>query len=234
MRPTKRTSALVATVCVCALGISTLASVAERASVNAAPVTIAYRGGSQALKNTKQLWVKVPAAAQPGDLLVLIASANRTDVPVTAPAGWNRLDRVVDGTLQSLVWWRKAVAGDAGVGQPVSATATTKLMAHMLAYSGTAATPILAYAKGAEPGTTASHTTPTVNVATAGSRLLSYWSDKTNTATGWTSPSDVVRRLQSVGSGSSRLTALSGDGGGAAAVGSAGGITARSSVSSAM
>ena len=53
------------------------------------------------------------------------------------------------------------------------------------AYSGSSG--VSARAQTVESLTSTQHTTPTVTVGTAGSTLVSYWSDKTSDATGWRS-----------------------------------------------
>ena len=114
----------------------------------------------------------------------------------------------------------------------MTASLTTKTDVQLLAYSGVAAgAPIQAFAVATEPGTTASHRTPTVSVTSPGGWLVSYWADKTGTNTGWTTPAGVTRRMQSVGTGGGHIGSVSGDSGGAVGVGTAGGIAATSSVS---
>jgi hypothetical protein len=165
--------------------------------------------------------------------MLLLDTGNRTDVQLSGPAGWERLDTVSDSSPQSAVWWRKAVApADAGATVAVQTTLNTKLDAHLLVYSGSAASRIAARAAAAEPGLTAAHTTPTVTVPASGGWLISYWSDRSPSESGWASPADVLRRFQTVGTGDGRVTALSGDSGRPLAGGTAGGITATSTVTS--
>jgi PKD repeat protein len=68
-------------------------------------------------------------------------------------------------------------------------------------------------------------TTPTVNVSTAGSALVSYWADKSNDNTGWTLPAEVTLRHQAIGSGNGRVTSALTDSG-PMGTGPAGGLTA--------
>ena len=192
---------------------------------------VAYRAGATKTVNATKAAVTVPAAVRAGDAMLLLVSANRVDSTLAAPAGWTRLQQVTDSTMQSALWWRTATATDPGSTVTVTASVTTKTDVQLLAYSGTAATPVAAFAALAEPGTTASHRTPTVSVTSPGAWLVSYWADKTGTSTGWTSPAGVTRRLQSVGTGGGHIASLTGDSGGPVAAGTAGGIAATSTVS---
>jgi arylsulfatase A-like enzyme len=207
---------------------------ATRTLVVGMPSTVTYRGGATKSVNATRATVTVPAGVRAGDALLLLVSANRTDSKLGVPAGWTRLQTATDGTIQSAVWWRLAGAADAGSALTVTATLTTKTDVQLLAYSGAAASPIAAFAVATEPGTGASHRTPTVSVGASGGWLVSYWADKTGTATGWTGPAGTTRRLQSVGSGGGHITSLSVDSGGPVSVGTAGGLSATSSVSSNM
>jgi arylsulfatase A-like enzyme/PKD repeat protein len=197
------------------------------------PSTVVYRGGARTTVNAKQATVRVPAAVRAGDALLLLVSANRIDSTLGGPAGWTLLRRVTDSTMQSAVWWREATATDAGTPVSVTATLYTKTDVHLLAYGGITGPVIQTFAVATEPGTTAVHRTPTVAV-TAPGWLVSYWADKTGTATGWTVPQGVVVRLQSVGTGGGRITSLSADSGAEVSTDTAGGITASSSAASNM
>jgi len=193
------------------------------------PSAVAYRGGAARTVNATAAPVTVPATVRVGDALLLLVTANRIDSTLGVPAGWTRLQRVTDGTIQSAVWWRVASSTDAGSVVRVTTTLTTKTDVQLLAYSGTAGSAIAGFAVATEPGNTASHRTPTVSVSAPGRWLVSYWADKTGAATGWTGPAGVTRRLQSVGTGAGRITSLSGDSAGPVGVGTAGGLTATSS-----
>ena len=205
---------------------------ATRAVAVGAPSAVAYRGGATKSVNATRAPVTVPAAVRAGDVLLLLVSANRVDSTMGVPAGWTRLQRASDGTIQSAAWWRLATGTDAGSTVTVTQTLITKTDVQLLAYTGASASAVQAFAVAAEPGTTASHRTPTVSVTSPGGWLVSYWADRTGTATSWTTPAGVTRRLQSVGTGGGHVTSLSGDSGGAVAVGTAGGLTATSSVAS--
>jgi PKD repeat protein len=193
---------------------------------------LTFRGASARSVNALAAPVTVPATAQAGDALLLFVVAGRTDTTITVPPGWTLLRRIADGALQSAVWWRSATATDHGATVAVRSSVTAKTTVQLLAYWGVGSSPVAAFAAVAEPGTTARHRTPTVSVTTAGSWLVSCWADRTGASTGWTSPANVTRRAQSVGSGGGHVTSLSADSGGPAATGTVGGITATSSAPS--
>jgi hypothetical protein len=134
--------------------------------------------------------------------------------------------------MRSVLFSRVAVAGDAGqpVTLPISAISKTSLQ--LLAYAGTATTPVAAQASAVETVARTTHTTPTATVTQDGSFVVSYWSDKTSATTGWTLPGGVTQRATTVGSGSGRIVSVSADSGGGVGTGPAGGLTATASSSS--
>jgi hypothetical protein len=95
-----------------------------------------------------------------------------------------------------------------------------------VAYSGTAADPVAAHAVATETTSRTSHTTATADVAQAGSWVVSYWSDKSSATTSWTTPTGVVVRSTSIGTGSGRVTGVVADSGAGVQAGTAGGLTA--------
>jgi arylsulfatase A-like enzyme/PKD repeat protein len=212
------------------------ASASRSVSVSDSDSTSAldFRAGTSATNNTKRLVVTVPPSARAGDALLLFVSANRNNVTPTVPTGWTRLDHVMDSTMQSDVWWRVANSSDAGASVPITANLITKMDAQLLAYSGTRSPPVLVHSAAVEPGYTAAHRTPTVSVPSTGAWLVSYWADKSSAGSGWSEPAGTVRRLQSVGTGSGRITSLSTDSGSPVPIGTSGGLTATSSTSSDM
>lgn len=173
------------------------------------PSPISFVGQGTANANSTGFTVAVPAAVQPGDGLLLFASAG-SDRILTAPGGWRQVARVVDDTHATTVWSRVAVAGDAGSAVRVTTGGTyVKVGLTLAAYRGTDTSDPLASVTGAaETATTAVHRTPTVPNATDGARRVSYWSDKTNGTTGWIPPAGEVARATTVGSGSGRVSTL--------------------------
>jgi hypothetical protein len=95
----------------------------------------------------------------------------------------------------------------------------------LVAYDGTRTTaPVAAFASAARAAGT-SHTTPTTT-ATAGSWVLSIWSDKQGPQRSWTPPSGVVERSDVVAPGTGAVATMLADSGAAVAAGTVGGLTA--------
>jgi hypothetical protein len=201
-------------------------------SVPAAP--LAFRGVSTASANATAVNPRVPTSVQPGDALLLFVAANRSDTTLQAPAGWQSLGRRVDESMQSQLWVRVAQAGDAGVTVRTTSTATTKMTAQVLAYSGThAVQPVAVAASTAEARKSAAHTTPVVTTSPS-AWVVSLWANKSSNTTGWTAPASVAVRQFQATSGSGRVTSLVADSGAPVGVTSAGGLTAVASQSGSM
>ena len=110
----------------------------------------------------------------------------------------------------------------------VRTTASTKLDAQLLAYAGTdPADPVAQSAVEVELGTSADHTTPTLQVSQP-TWVVSYWADKTSSSNGWVVDPTLQERAQSVGTGGGRITSLTADTGGPVGPGTVGGHTAQS------
>ncbi|MCZ3386261.1 MAG: phytase, partial [Actinomycetia bacterium] len=195
--------------------------------VTLAPVNpITFRGATGVAVNATSAFPRVPATVQPGDTMLLSVTANRSDIALTAPTGWQDLGRQVDESMQSRLWTRAALPGDAGALVRVSSSGSTKIVAQLLAYSGTSATtPIGSVASAAELSKTAGHRTP-VTTSAPGSWAVSLWSNKSSSTTGWTAPGGVsVRQYQGTTS-TGRTTALAADSGGPVGTTTYGGLTA--------
>jgi 3-phytase len=195
---------------------------------------LAFRDVSGVNANSTAVAPRVPASAQAGDALLLYVTANRSDVTLQAPSGWQSLGRQVDESMQSQLWVRVAQTADAATSVRVTSPATTKLTAHVIAYSGTSTTsPVSAAVSASETRKSASHTTPVVSASPA-SWVVSLWSNKSSSTTGWTAPaSATVRQFQGT-SGSGRVTSLVADSAAPIGTTSAGGLTATASQSGSM
>ncbi len=91
--------------------------------VTVAPVDpIAFRDASGVGVNATSASPRVPTTVQPGDTLLLSVTANRSDVTLAAPVGWQDLGRQTDESMQSRVWTRVAQPGDAGAVARVTAS----------------------------------------------------------------------------------------------------------------
>lgn len=187
---------------------------------------VAFRDAVAVNDNAVSLRAPLPEATQAGDTMVLLATANRSEVSISTPAGWERLDRVVHDSMQSLAFVRVAKDGDRSV--EVEASERAKMDLQVLSYDGASASnPIVAHAVAGESRNTTDHTTPVVTTTAPGDRVVSYWADKTSETTAWDTPSTVAARQVSVGSSYGRITSVAAD---APAPGeAAGGIEASSS-----
>jgi PKD repeat protein len=205
-------------------------STTQQVTVTAPASQIAFRSGVSTDANTNLVSVTLPSSVQEGDTLLMFATLNSSTVTVGTPTGvtgWTQVQALPGNTMQSVLWRRTATATDAGATVRVPLSGTAKVSLQVLAYSGsTAANPVSAAAGAAETVTTASHTTPQVSVATAGSYVVSYWADKTTDTTAWTLPGAVAVRQSTTGTGSGHIASVSGDPGVSFGVGTAGGITA--------
>jgi hypothetical protein len=196
-------------------------------TVSVPTTAIAFRGAANSNANGTTSTVTVPPSVQAADALVLTATVNADTVTVSDPAGWTRIDRASTTGIQTVVWSKVATGTDAAAAVSVTLGGTVKTSLTVAAWSGTdAATPVASVAHGVDTVTTATHTTPAATVATAGSWVVSYWSDKSSSTTAWTAPSGQAVRNVSIGTLSGRVTSLLTDGGGVAAPGPAGGLTA--------
>ncbi len=190
---------------------------------------IEFVGAASAAGNVTAIDVAVPNGASIGDTLLLFASANGNDMTISAPAGWTPLDTVVSSSMTTSAWYRVTQPTDPGSLVTVSMTDRQKIDAVIAAYTGTnASDPIAAFAADGETVVRFGHTTPTIGVAVDGSRIVSYWGNKTSGATSWTAPAGEVVRHGGYGTGGGRITALLTDGGVEVSAGAHGGLTATS------
>ena len=183
-----------------------------------------FLGASGNTGNTFSLTAAAPAPASAGDTLVLFVTANRSDVdPLLSEPGWQALDTIVDQSMITRIWTKRA--GGADEQATVVVGERSKLDVQMLAYGGTDVdAPVAAVATRAEPSTTAVHTTPAISPAAG--LVVSYWADKTSSTTGWSLPDGVVERRQSLGAGGGRITSLVADSGSGVPERSVGGLSA--------
>lgn len=191
---------------------------------------IAFVGGARSNSSNVNQTVTVPTAVQPGDAMLLALSYNSTSSPTppTGVTGWAVVGTQVNGPMSTVVYQKSAAAGDAGRTVTINLGTAGKADLQLLAYTGTrAGTPVAAFAAAADTTTKTSHTTPTVDVATAGSWVVSYWADRSSTAsTDWTAPAGQTVRLESIGAGGGRIDSLSTDAGDQVPTGPYGGLTA--------
>lgn len=207
------------------------ATTTRKVDVTAPASRVTFRAAAGADGNSTLVPVTIPSSVQAGDTLLMIATANATTgVTVGTPTGvtgWTQQQALSGNTVQSVVWSKTAAAGDAGATVRVPLSVAAKMGVQVLAYSGsTAANPVAAVTGAAETVTQATHTTPAVDVTTAGSYVVSYWADKTTDTTAWTLPNGLTARGTTLGTGSGHITSVSADAGAGAGAGTAGNLTA--------
>ncbi|KRF04711.1 hypothetical protein ASG88_21115 [Nocardioides sp. Soil777] len=219
----------VAVASVVSLVAAVLAVVGLAASPAAAADVITFRAAAQAAYNQTTARVTIPASVRETDGMLLFVTKNNASATVTTPpAGWTfEGTRLSSTDTETILYSRVAVANDAGRNAAITFSATTKATITLLAYDGTAADPVSAFASAAETVNRTTHTTPVAQVATAGSLVVSYWADKSaSETTGWTLPAGQTQRSIALGTGPGRITSVASD---AAAV--AGPTTPRSATS---
>jgi PKD repeat protein len=200
---------------------------------NATTDPVTFEGANSVNANATQLNVTIPPATPAGALLLLFFSDNDPAPTVTGPAGWIQVQTASSTNQNGRVWRKTATAGDAGTQVGVTTSALTKADATLVAYSGVSGTtPVAASAAGSETVAQATHTTPAVASSVAGARLVSYWGEKSSATTTLTPPAGMNLRAASTGSGSGRVTSLTGDSG-PYAPGTLGGLTATANSASA-
>jgi PKD repeat protein len=206
-------------------------STTRQAVANSDPVT--FIGSDNLNANASQFTVTVPSGVSAGDLLLLFFADNDPVPTVTGPAGWTQVQTVSSTNQNGRVWRKTATAADAGSQVRVNTSAITKADTTLLAYAGiSGTTPVAASAAGSETVTRAAHTTPTVASSVSGARLVSYWGEKSSATTAMVPPAGLTVRASSSGSGSGRVTSLTGDSG-PLAPGTLGGLTATADSTSA-
>ncbi len=197
-------------------------------------VPIGFRAATGTVTNAAAISPRVPGVAQPGDALLLSVAANRSDAVLTAPAGWQPLGRQLDESMQSNVWVKVAQTGDADSTVRVASTQLTKMVAQILVYTGTdPLKPVAAAVSARETGKSAAHQTPLVSTS-ADSWVVSLWSNKSSSTTGWTVSSEVATRLYLGNSGSGRVTTLAADSSGPVGSATYGGLAAVASQAGSM
>jgi PKD repeat protein len=198
---------------------------------NSTPPTgdITFVGSSTTNGNWTTYRVDVPAGVAAGDGLLLVVTTG-SDVTVSPPAGWTQVGTVAASGSNNggtTVWRRVAAAGDAGQAVTVTLSAIAKTGVTLLAYHGTStANPVAQIATAAETVSRTGHTTPGVTVATAGSVVVSYWSDRNSNTTAWTEPAGEVNRAETQGAGGGHISTLATDSNGPVAAGPRAGLTA--------
>lgn len=189
---------------------------------------ISFVGQASVFANSTSVSVQVPSNVVAGDALLLFTSQGQ-NIELTAPSGWTEAGRVVDGDAATTIWHRIATAADADSTVRLSVASMSKNAVTVAAYRGTSTTRAPEVAGVAEPGTSASHTTPSVPNDVAGAWRISYWSDKNSATTRWEPPTGETTRASTYGTGGGRVGSLLTDSSSALVAGvptTTGGLTA--------
>jgi PKD repeat protein len=198
-------------------------------TVVAAPTasTVSYVGGATSQGNVSAPNVTAPSTVSEGDRLLLSLSVNsqlRTLGAPTGITGWTVLDTTSSGSMQTRLYSKVASAADAGKKVTVPLDAAAKYVMTIADYSGVRSG-TLVVADLAETSSRAAHTTPAVE-APPGSWVVSYWSDKSATTTGFTLPGSVTARQAVCGTGSGHVCSSLADSGGPVPAGQYAGVSA--------
>ncbi len=194
-----------------------------------APAAVGYRASTSVNAQLQVPAVQVPTPVRAGDTLLLYATVGSTAVTVSTPTGWTAVDAQSNGTggLATVLFSKTAGPGDSGSSVSVPLSARAKVTLTLAAYSGAdGAVSAVGYAGDAN---TATHTTPGTTVATDGSWVVSYWADKSATATTtWTAAAGVASRTSTFGSASDvpAVSSLLADAAAPVSAGAQGGVTA--------
>jgi hypothetical protein len=192
---------------------------------------IAFVGQSTTNGNATAFNAAAPAGVQSGDGLLLFFSQNNT-AATTGPAGWTQVGTRTAGTSKTTIWTKVATAEDATAAARVTLSSQGKGNLVFAAYRGTDTQDPVAAFVSTSGASSVTHATPTTNVADGRSWAISYWMHVDAATTTMTPPPDVTVRSNSSQTGSGRVTALLADSGGAASVGSYGGLVARAAATS--
>ena len=197
-------------------------STAFQGSVTAtgtAPPAISFIGSANGIvKSGTSVSLTTPSAVATGDKeLLYVTTTNATSNVINTPAGWTLAFAQSSLPLQTAVFARTAPAGTAGSVVTETVTTAGPLAAQLVDYRGVGSGAVTT--AGAADATVTSHVAPAINVATNGSWVVSFWSDKSSSTTGWTLPSGVPSRNIVVGTGGGHVSGALGDSNGPRAPG---------------
>ena len=207
----RRLTAFLATAVVTVLSASVLGPVPQ---ASAAAPTLSYVGSASAAPTSTTHSVRIPAAVQAGDTLVLFMTSNSRSGTLTGPTGWTQLQSREGSASRGRVWTRKATGTEANTLVTARTSITVKSTLSVAAYRSSAGTSTVTASASATVATAAtSHRTPTTSAAHSGSWLLSYWAGKTSTTTGptWTPPTNATRRTGANAAGANLVSGVLAD-----------------------
>ncbi|MCW2780153.1 MAG: domain containing protein [Marmoricola sp.] len=190
-------------------------------TVTVTAAAVQFVASAETNANTASQKVVIPAGVQAGDTMVLTMAVNTSTSTVTAPAGWTPLDTENAANVEGWSWTRTATAADAGSTVSLPLSAIAKADVTVSAYRGSSGlhTTVDAHNGSIDQATATSHAAPSVNVADAGSWVLTYFAAKASVSVGWSTPADQQLRTSNPGSGSGLISAVTVDSGGPASTG---------------
>ncbi|MGP9031765.1 PKD domain-containing protein [Glutamicibacter mysorens] len=168
--------------------------------------------------------VAIPGDVQEGDLMIAVLSVNNASNNITTPDGWELRANAATASMSGAVFSKVATADDAGGTLAVNIGVWARGSLTLSAYQD-ATVQAASFAMQAQSGSSAEHTTPSLDSAST-SWLLSYWADKTGSTTAWVAPEDATVRETGAGTGGGHLSWLLADSDGAVGTTSAGSLTA--------
>ncbi|MDN4161704.1 PKD domain-containing protein [Nocardioides abyssi] len=202
------------------------------APAQAAPGVVGFVAADSTAGNRTAHTVRVPAAVQAGDALVMVlTTSSTTDTLTDTVPGWTLLESRNGNGIRGRAWTRTATAADAGANVTVTSSAFVKSVISVAAYRSTGAAAVVESTIGGSDTGGTSHTTPSAPVTGAGSWLVSVWSEKSSSTLAWTVPTGTTTRTTAAGTGSGKISAVLGDSAGPVAVGSPTTRTATTDVS---
>lgn len=208
---------------------ATHSTTVEVSPIDPVGTDISFVDAASVTRNVAQPTIGVPAGTAVDDTLVLTLTVNNDPV-VTTPAGWTLLDRRATTGMTSYVWTRRASDGDAGTTVTVDLGVIAKSSLSVMTYRGVdAANPIAGFATATD-ASTVNHTSPQLTVP-EGSWVITYYAEKGPSTSGWTPPAGAQRRAESFSTGTTRVSSLLVDGGGAQG-GTVGGLVANTDAAS--
>ncbi|MET0837904.1 MAG: PKD domain-containing protein, partial [Marmoricola sp.] len=192
--------------------------------------------------------IAVPAGTQVGDTLLLFFASNSTGPVYAGPAGWTEIESENGTSFVGRAYTKTATVDDIGAtpATPGANVTVTSKNADGTAYTVKSDLTIATYrgvgspAVGGANSTSQSfpstvHQTPTIDAEDGTSWLLSYWTDKSSTATGvptnWTGPGSQTQRSEGTANGSNHMSSLLTDSNARVGKGVQGGLNATADVS---
>ncbi|MBS2936688.1 PKD domain-containing protein [Nocardioides sp. J2M5] len=189
--------------------------------------TVSYVGGATNQGNVSTPNVTTPSTVSAGDRLVMALTLNSSSRVIGDPTGitgWTVLGTTTSGSMQTRLYSKVAVAGDASRRVTVPLDAAAKYTLTVADYSGVRSG-ALVVADLAETVNRAGHATPLVD-APAGAWVVSYWADKSAATTGFTLPGSVTGRHAVCSTGTGHVCSSWADSAGAVPTGQYGGLVA--------